>query len=64
MVVYAHPEPLSMSGSLKNSIVSALIEAGAKVTVSDLYEMDFNPVVYPEDFPNRADPNFFSVVPE
>lgn len=48
LIVYAHPEPKSMSGSIKNSIVASLQEEGAIVTISDLYAMDFNPVVYPD----------------
>lgn len=63
LVVYAHPEPKSMTGSIKNSIVKSLEDAGALVTVSDLYAMRFDPVIRPKDFPDK-DPNHFFAGPE
>lgn len=42
-IVYAHPEPRSLNGSLKDFAVSVLIKAGHQVQVSDLYAMKFKP---------------------
>jgi NAD(P)H dehydrogenase (quinone) len=41
LIVYAHPEPLSLNGSLKNFMVQRLERAGHKVQVSDLYAMNW-----------------------
>ncbi|KAM4027064.1 ribosyldihydronicotinamide dehydrogenase [quinone] isoform 2-T2 [Anomaloglossus baeobatrachus] len=42
LIVYAHQEPKSMNGSLKNVAVDVLSKMGCSVTVSDLYAMQFN----------------------
>ncbi|MFE8701347.1 NAD(P)H-dependent oxidoreductase [Cytobacillus sp. FJAT-54145] len=49
LVIYAHPNPNSYNSSLKDAAVEALIKKGAKVTVSDLYAMNFNPVAQLSD---------------
>jgi len=41
LIVYAHPEPLSLNGSLKNFMIRRLEDAGHKVQVSDLYAMNW-----------------------
>jgi NAD(P)H dehydrogenase (quinone) len=41
LIVYAHPEPLSLNGSLKNFMVQRLERAGHQVQVSDLYAMNW-----------------------
>ncbi|WP_213990052.1 NAD(P)H-dependent oxidoreductase [Sodalis sp. dw_96] len=41
LIVYAHPEPRSLNGSLKNFSVKHLEEAGHHVHVSDLYAMNW-----------------------
>ncbi len=62
LIVYAHPEPKSFNGAMKDVAVETLRSAGHEVVVSDLYAMHFNPVVGPKDFlSERADPEFFSV---
>ncbi|XP_062985829.1 ribosyldihydronicotinamide dehydrogenase [quinone] [Elgaria multicarinata webbii] len=43
LIVYAHQEPKSMNGSLKTIAVEELSKQGCSVTVSDLYEMEFEP---------------------
>ncbi|XP_037685022.1 ribosyldihydronicotinamide dehydrogenase [quinone]-like isoform X1 [Choloepus didactylus] len=43
LIVYAHQEPWSFNGSLKNVAVEELTRQGCQVTVSDLYAMDFEP---------------------
>uniref|UniRef100_A0A2K6PI88 N-ribosyldihydronicotinamide:quinone dehydrogenase 2 n=1 Tax=Rhinopithecus roxellana TaxID=61622 RepID=A0A2K6PI88_RHIRO len=43
LIVYAHEEPRSFNGSLKNVAVDELSRQGCTVTVSDLYAMNFEP---------------------
>jgi len=43
LIVYAHPEPRSLNGSLKNFAVRHLEAAGHAVQVSDLYAMHWKP---------------------
>ena len=45
LIVYAHPEPHSLNGSLKDFAVARLQAAGHSVQVSDLYAMQFKAVV-------------------
>ena len=54
-IVYAHPEPMSLSGHLKNRAVTALEAAGHEVIVSDLYAMKWKAVYDAKDFPERID---------
>ena len=55
LIVYAHPEPDSFNGTMRDLAVATLTGAGHQVTVSDLYAQDFNPVAGPHDFTSRAD---------
>jgi NAD(P)H dehydrogenase (quinone) len=41
LIVFAHPEPRSLNGSLRDFSVKRLQEAGHTVQVSDLYAMDW-----------------------
>lgn len=41
LIVYAHPEPRSLNGSLKNLAVKVLQDEGHEVIVSDLYQMQW-----------------------
>lgn len=59
LIVYAHPEPRSFNAALKDAAVSALTQAGHHVQLSDLYAMNFNPVVQVSEFPLRANPDHF-----
>ncbi|XP_039766587.1 ribosyldihydronicotinamide dehydrogenase [quinone] isoform X4 [Ornithorhynchus anatinus] len=43
LIVYAHQEPKSLNGSLKDIAVTVLSKQGCRVTVSDLYAMEFEP---------------------
>jgi NAD(P)H dehydrogenase (quinone) len=45
LIVYAHPEPLSLNGSLKNFMIRRLEDAGHKVQVSDLYAMNWKAAI-------------------
>lgn len=65
LIVYAHPEPESFNGAMKDLAVETLQAAGHEVAVSDLYAMGFNPVTGPADFRGeRADPAFLSIAAE
>jgi NAD(P)H dehydrogenase (quinone) len=59
LIVYAHPEPASFSGALKDRAVAALTRAGHRVEVSDLYAEGFNPVAGRHDFTTVADAGRF-----
>jgi len=65
LIVYAHPEPKSFNGAMKDLAVETMSGAGHEVVVSDLYAMRFNPVVDAQDFlGERADPEFLSIAAE
>jgi NAD(P)H dehydrogenase (quinone) len=53
LIVYAHPEPRSLNGHLKDRGVAALAAAGHEVVVSDLYAMRWKAVADGDDFPAR-----------
>lgn len=59
LLVYAHPEPTSFTGALKDVAVRALRRSGHSVDVSDLYAEGFNPVAGRHDFTTVADPARF-----
>ncbi|GLW11876.1 NAD(P)H dehydrogenase (quinone) [Microtetraspora sp. NBRC 13810] len=57
LIVYAHPEPRSLNGSLKDLAVATLEKAGHEVRVSDLYAMRWKAVVDAGDFgPSASSP--------
>lgn len=58
LIVHAHPEPQSFTTALKDLAVSELTKAGHQVVVSDLYEMNFNPVASADDFSQRKNPDY------
>ncbi|HSX63501.1 MAG TPA: NAD(P)H-dependent oxidoreductase [Pseudoxanthomonas sp.] len=49
LVVYAHPEPRSLNGSLKDFAVRRLQDNGHAVLVTDLYAMDWKAVLDADD---------------
>lgn len=49
LIVYAHPEPQSLNGALKNFAVKHLERAGHRVQVSDLYAMNWKAVLDAND---------------
>lgn len=55
LIVYAHPEPKSLNGSLKDLAVRTLAAQGHAVQVSDLYAMNWKAVVDGDDFLHRKD---------
>lgn len=50
LIVYAHPEPTSLNGSLKAFVAQRLRRAGHQVEVSDLYAMGWKANVDAADF--------------
>ncbi|XP_046570990.1 ribosyldihydronicotinamide dehydrogenase [quinone]-like isoform X2 [Haliotis rubra] len=50
LIVYAHPKPESFNGALLRKAVEVLSSKGHNVVVSDLYKMNFDPLVRLEDF--------------
>ncbi|MGD0722372.1 MAG: NAD(P)H-dependent oxidoreductase [Roseiarcus sp.] len=65
LIVYAHPEPRSFNGAMRDAAVETLAAAGHAVEVSDLYAMDFRAVVGPDDFlGERVDPQTLRIPAE
>jgi len=65
LIVFAHPEPRSFNGALRDLAVDTLTQGGHEVRVSDLYGMKFGAVVGAEDFLcERADSDFLSIAHE
>ncbi|MGO1068564.1 NAD(P)H-dependent oxidoreductase [Lysobacter sp. CA199] len=62
LIVYAHPEPESLNGALKDAMREHLLARGHQVEVSDLYAMQWKAGVDAADFPQR-DPAAKLVVP-
>ena len=56
-VIHAHSESDSFVAAMRDLIIDELTASGATVSLSDLYAMNFNPVLSPSDFPERRDPN-------
>lgn len=56
LIVYAHHEPKSFNGALKELAISVLKKQGHDVKYSDLYAMNFNPVADKGDFSEMANP--------
>jgi NAD(P)H dehydrogenase (quinone) len=53
LLVYAHPEPRSLNGAVKEFVVNRLRRAGHEVSVSDLYAMGWKAVIDTADFLDR-----------
>lgn len=49
LIIYAHPSTKSFSFLLKNKIIESSINIGYEVVERDLYEINFNPVLTPND---------------
>ena len=61
LIVYAHPEPTSFNGALRNLAEDTLREAGHEVTVSDLYALGFDAVAGPADMTTRQNEEVFNL---
>jgi NAD(P)H dehydrogenase (quinone) len=53
-IVYAHPEPHSLNGHLRNHAVEGLTGAGHEVEISDLYASQWKALADRNDFPAGA----------
>ena len=53
LIVYAHQEPKSFNGALRDITVNTLKSQGHRVEVSDLYEMRFDPTASKHHFKGR-----------
>ena len=60
LIVHAHPEPKSFTSSLKNTAKENLEKQGHYVEISDLYEMNFNPVASQLDFESLNQTYYFN----
>lgn len=45
LIAYAHPNPASFNAAMRDAAIEALGEAGHAVELSDLYAMDFDPIL-------------------
>ncbi len=62
LLVYAHPEPRSLNGSMRDFMVDRFVRAGRAVEVSDLYAMGWKPSLDADDFPLRDTTQPFSPI--
>lgn len=58
LIVHAHPEPNSFTAALRDQAIETLNAQGHQVQVSDLYEMNWNPVASANDFCARQDADY------
>ena len=59
LIVYAHENPKSFNGAMKDLAVETLTAQGHEVKVSDLYAMGFNPVGGRGDFTDMSGEGFY-----
>lgn len=64
LIVYAHPEPTSVTRQLAQVTVDTLEGQGHEVVQSDLYGMGWKAVFDGNDFPSRANPERLSFIME
>ncbi|MBF0483393.1 MAG: NAD(P)H-dependent oxidoreductase [Candidatus Omnitrophica bacterium] len=50
LIIYAHPNPKSFNHAILSSVEARLTQLGKPFAVRDLYSINFNPVLKPEDF--------------
>jgi len=59
LIIYAHQEPKSFNGAMRDTAVETFTNNGDRVKVSDLYRMNFNPVSDRHNFTSQKDPNYY-----
>jgi len=59
LIVYAHENPASFNGAMKDLAVEVLTGQGHEVQVSDLYAQGFNPVAGKHDFTELSGAEFY-----
>ena len=58
LVIYAHHEPASFTGAMKNLVAEELGRQGHSVTISDLYALGFNATAQKWDFVTNSSTHF------
>jgi NAD(P)H dehydrogenase (quinone) len=58
LIVHAHPEPKSFCSAMKDTAVETFQNLGHEVQVSDLHQMNWNPVASGDDFEVRSQPDY------
>jgi NAD(P)H dehydrogenase (quinone) len=58
LIVHAHPEPKSFCSAMKDTAVETFQSLGHEVQVSDLHQMNWNPVASGDDFEVRSNPDY------
>lgn len=61
LLVFAHPEPKSFNGAMRDTAVATLRAAGHEVAVSDLYADGFDAPAGPADVTVRLNPEKFDL---
>lgn len=64
LIVFAHPEPNSLNGFMKDLAAQTLRDNGNEVKISDLYGMNFKAVLDQDDFSQRQNKNVFNPMME
>lgn len=64
LIIFAHPEPNSLNGVMKDLAAKTLRDNGHEVMVSDLYGIHFKATLDKQDFTQRKDESFFSPIVE
>lgn len=64
LIVFAHPEPGSFCGALKDAAYSALTTDEDTVETSDLYAEGFDPAERADHYTNRVDADRFAALAE
>jgi NAD(P)H dehydrogenase (quinone) len=49
LIIYAHPNPQSINSYFKQTLAEHLWDTGHEVVISDLCEINFNPILSLED---------------
>jgi NAD(P)H dehydrogenase (quinone) len=60
-IVFAHPEPKSFDGVMRDYALKVLTDLGHSVQISDLYDMRFRPQITVDDFTDPLDDTFFDL---
>jgi len=58
-IVYWHPEPQSFNHAMLETAINAFIEKGDEVKISNLHEMNFDPVSSRKNFKTIKHPDYF-----
>ena len=64
LIVFAHPEPNSLNGIMKDLAAKTLRDNGHEVKISDLYGMRFKAVLDQADFSQRQNSEIFNPMME